>query len=210
MPYQNRVTPTGELISTSARGTLMGNRGRLHTPEKKIVRSWQLKAWITCLLEFKNYHRTIMSPNTWTELFFLDEITAFAAGHRPCAYCRRQDFKRFKELWLAANPNLVSGQSIKFVDEVLHKERVSKNKTKLFYLELLKNLPIGTMFMLPNIATQYFALGQNRVFKWSPQRYESHPTISGETSVQVLTPRSVVYTFIQGYEPKFHKSNSPL
>jgi len=206
MPHQNRVTPTGELIATSARGTLMGNRGRLHTPERKIVRSWQLKAWITCLLEFKNYHRKIMSPNTWTELFFLDEITAFAAGHRPCAYCRRQDFRRFKELWTAANPNLVTGQSIKNIDEVLHKERVSKNGTKLLYDDLLKNLPGGTMFMLPKIANQYFVLRKDKVLKWSPQRYESHPAISGETSVQVLTPRSVVNTFAQGYEPKFDES----
>ena len=210
MPHQNRVTPTGELMATSARGTLMGNRGRLHTPERKIVRPWQLKAWITCLLEFKNYHRKIMSSNTWTELFFLDEITAFAAGHRPCAYCRPQDFKRFKELWMAANPNLVTGQSIKFVDEVLHKERVSKNKTKLFYDELLRNLPIGTMFMLPKIANQYFALGNNNLFKWTPQGYESHATISGETPVRVLTPRSVVKTFAQGYEPKFHDSSLRL
>jgi len=187
----------------------MGNRGRLHTPERKIVRPWQLKAWITCLLEFKTYHRKIMSPNTWTELFFLDEITAFAAGHRPCAYCRRQDFKRFKELWFAANPKLVSGPSIKTVDEVLHRERVSKNKTKLFYDELLRNLPIGTMFMLPKIANQYFVLAKNKVFKWSPHGYESHPTISGEASVRVLTPRSVVNTFDYGYEPKFHESGLP-
>ena len=206
MPHQNRVTPTGELIATTARGTLMGNRGRLHTPERKIVRSWQLKAWITCLLEFKYYHRKIMSTNTWTELFFLDEITAFAAGHRPCAYCRRQDFKRFKELWMAANPNLVTGQSIKNVDEVLHKERVSKNGTKLLYDDLLKNLPGGTMFMLPKIANQYFVLRKDKVSEWSPQRYESHPDIPGETSVQVLTPRSVVNTFAQGYEPKSHES----
>ncbi len=207
MPLQNRVTPNGDLIAISARGTLMGNRGRLHTPERKIVRPWQLKAWITCLLEFKNYRREIMSPNTWTELFFLDEVTAFAAGHRPCAYCRRHDFNRFKELWIAANPNLVTEQSIKFVDEVLHKERVSKNKTKQFYDELLRNLPTGTMFMLPKIANQYFALGKNKVFKWTPQGYESDPTISGETYVRVLTPRSVVHTFIQGYEPKFHESS---
>jgi len=207
MPLQNRVTPNGDLIAISARGTLMGNRGRLHTPEKKIVRPWQLKAWITCLLEFKNYHREIMSANTWTELFFLDEITAFAAGHRPCAFCRRQDFKRFKELWMAANPNLVTEQSIKFVDEVLHKERVSKNGTKLLYEALLKNLPSGTMFMLPKIANQYFALGKNKVFKWTPQGYESNSTISGETYVRVLTPRSVVHTYIQGYEPKLHESS---
>jgi len=210
MPHQNRVTPTGELIATSARGTLMGNRGRLHTPERKIVRSWQLKAWITCLLEFKERHRPIMPPNSYTELFFLDEVTAFAAGHRPCAECRRQDFRRFKELWTAANPNLVTGQSIKNIDEVLHQERVSKNGTNLLYDDLLKNLANGTMFMLPKIANQYFGLKKNKVFKWTPQGYESHPTISGETSVRVLTPRSVVKTFAQGYEPKFHESSVSL
>ncbi len=209
MPLQNRVTPNGDLIAISARGTLMGNRGRLHTPEKKIVRPWQLKAWITCLLEFKNYHRKIMSANTWTELFFLVEITAFAAGHRACAYCRRQDFNRFKELWIAANPNLVTEQSIKFVDEVLHKERGSKNRTKQLYDELLRNLPTGTMFMLPKIANQYFALGKNKVFKWTPQGYESYLSVPVETSVRVLTPRSVVKTFVQGYEPKFHASSFP-
>ncbi len=210
MPHQNRVTPTGELITTSARGTLMGNRGRLHTPERKIVRSWQLKAWITCLLEFKERHRPIMPPNSYTELFFLDEVTAFAAGHRPCAECRRQDFKRFKELWTAANPNLVTGQSIKNIDDVLHKERVSKNGTKLLYDDLLKNLPGGTMFMLPKIANQYFVLRKDKVFKWSPQGYESHPTISGETSVRVLTPRSVANKLAHGYGPKFHESRFPL
>ena len=210
MPHQNRVTPTGELITTSARGTLMGNRGRLHTPERKIVRSWQLKAWITCLLEFKERHRPIMPPNSYTELFFLDEVTAFAAGHRPCAECRRQDFKRFKELWTAANPNWVTAQSIKNIDEVLHKERVSKNGTKLLSDDLLKNLPGGTLFMLPKIANQYFVLRKDKVLKWSPQRYESHPTISAETSVQVLTPRSVVNTFAYGYEPKFHESSFPF
>ncbi len=210
MPHQNRVIPTGELIATSARGTLMGNRGRLHTPERKIVRSWQLKAWITCLLEFKERHRPIMPPNSYTELFFLDEVTAFAAGHRPCAECRRQDFKRFKELWTAANPNLVTGQSIKNIDGVLHNERVSKNGTKLLYDDLLKNLPSGTMFMLPKIPNQYFVLRKDKVLKWSPQGYESHPTISGEASVRVLTPRSVVKTFAQGYEPKFHESKVSL
>ncbi len=107
---------------------------------------------------------------------------------------------------MAANPNLVTGQSIKNIDEVLHKERVSKNGTKLLYDDLLKNLPGGTMFMLPKIASQYFVLRKDKVFEWSPQRYESHPTISGETAVQVLTPRSVVNTFAYGYEPKFHET----
>lgn len=210
MPLQNRVTPTGELIATSARGTLTGNRGIIHSQAKKIVRQWQSKAWIACLLKFKDHHREVMSPNTWTELFFLDEVTAFAAGHRPCGYCRRQDFKKFKELWRAANPNLVTGQSIKFVDEVLHKERVSKNRTKLFYDDLLKTLPGGTMFMLPEIANQYFVLKQDKVFKWTSQGYETHLSVPGDTSVRVLTPRSVVNTFAQGYEPGFHESSVPL
>ena len=198
--------PTGELIAIPARGTLTGNRGIIHTREKKIVRQWQSKAWITCLLKFKNHHRAVMSPNTWTELFFLDEVTAFAAGHRPCAFCRRQDFNKFKDLWMAANPNLVTGHSIKLVDGFLHKERVSESKGKLTYNHNLKNLPDGVMFMLPAVTNQYFALRKNRVLKWTPRGYEAHPTISRETSVRVLTPPSVVNTFTRGYEPKFHES----
>ncbi len=90
------------------------------------------------------------------------------------------------------------------------KKEFRKNGTKLFYDDLLKNLPSGTMFILPKIANQYFVLRKDKVLKWSPQGYESHPTISGETSVRVLTPRSVANTFAHGYEPKFHESSVPL
>jgi hypothetical protein len=92
-PLQNRVTPSGDLIATAARGTLMGNRGRLHEPCRRIVRrvAGGYRAWVTCRLKFRGRHRTVMAPNRYTELFFLDEATALAAGHRPCGECRRAD-----------------------------------------------------------------------------------------------------------------------
>ena len=93
---QNRVNPFGEIIETKARGLWMGNRGHIHNDDRKIVRPFKLKAWIACKLEFKNRHREIMAHNLYTELFFLDEATAFAAGHRPCFECRRENAEKFK------------------------------------------------------------------------------------------------------------------
>src|SRR5258707_3661680 len=101
---QNRVNPWGELFRTPARGTMMGNRGRtLHNAQQEIVRSYGGKRWICCLLEFKGRRRQIMSPGQYTELFFLDEATAFAAGHRPCAECRRERYKAFRAAWINWN-----------------------------------------------------------------------------------------------------------
>jgi hypothetical protein len=101
---QNRVDPFGNLIKTRARGTWMGNRGVLHDDKQQLLRPFKLKAWLTCRLEFKGRKRQIMAPHRWTELFFLDEATAFAAGHRPCFECRRSDFNKFKSLWIKGNP----------------------------------------------------------------------------------------------------------
>ena len=101
---QNRVNPYGKIIETEARGAWMGNRGLLHNENKEIVRPYKLKAWITCLLQFKGRQREIMSPNRYTELFFLDEATALAAGHRPCFECRKEDYNKFKSLWIKGNP----------------------------------------------------------------------------------------------------------
>src|SRR3984885_2974236 len=100
MPLQNRVDPFGNLIRTLARGTLMGNRGgALHNIEREIVCSYKSRRWITCVLEFRGRHRTVMSEGRYTELFFLDEAVALAAGHRPCAECRRKRFNAFKAAW---------------------------------------------------------------------------------------------------------------
>ena len=100
---QNRVNPFGQIIETTARGLWMGTRGNIHNAERKIVRQFKLKAWITCRLEFKGRKRQMMMPNLYTELFFLDEATAFAAGHRPCCECRREDYNNFKAAWLKGN-----------------------------------------------------------------------------------------------------------
>src|SRR6266550_389314 len=99
MPLRNRVTPFGEIVAVSGRGTVMGNRGVLHNAQREIVRDSAVKRWIACRLEFKGRHRELLQPNRWTELFFLDEAAAFAAGHRPCAECRRADFVRFCAAW---------------------------------------------------------------------------------------------------------------
>jgi len=97
MPLQNRVTPGGELIATSARGTLMGNRGILHDDNKEIVRTSRNMMWLICRLEFKGRRRPLMSPRTYTELFFLDEAVALAAGHRPCGECRRSQYRSYMD-----------------------------------------------------------------------------------------------------------------
>src|SRR3954449_4293664 len=104
MPKQNRVTPFGEIIAIPERGTFMGNRGVLHDAEGRIRRAWQLQRWIVCVLEFRGRQRTVMAPGRYTELFFLDEATALAAGHRPCAECRHARFLDFCNAWGKANP----------------------------------------------------------------------------------------------------------
>src|SRR3954468_17337754 len=121
MPLRNRVTPFGEIVAVPGRGTLMGNRGVLHNAEQQIVRDSAVKRWIACRIEFKGRHREIMQPNRWTELFFLDEAAAFAAGHRPCAECRREDFVRFCTAWQAVHG---AGQwPVDLIDNHLHEER---------------------------------------------------------------------------------------
>ena len=104
MPLQNRVTPFSELIATDARGTLMGIRGVLHDEQRRIRRAFVGTRWIFCVLQFKNRHRIVMTPKRYTELFFLDEATALAAGHRPCAECQRPRYLEFREAWAHADP----------------------------------------------------------------------------------------------------------
>src|ERR687885_1053495 len=103
VPLRNRVTPYGEIVAVAGRGTLMGNRGRLHDAQRQIVRDWQVRRWIACRLQFRGRHREVMTPGRYTELFFLDEATALADGHRPCAECQRGRYRLFREIWAAAN-----------------------------------------------------------------------------------------------------------
>ena len=105
MPLQNRVTPTGDIIATPHRGMFTGNRGIIHDPATKTLlkKRWSSPAWITCVCEFRGWRRKVMGGRSWTELFFLDEATAFAAGHRPCFFCRRDDANRFRAAWEEGN-----------------------------------------------------------------------------------------------------------
>ena len=147
MPLQNRVTPWGEIVSRPERGLFMGNRGCLHDGGRRVVKTWARLPWVTCLLQFKGRHRTLMAPNRYTELFFLDEATALAAGHRPCATCRRDDYNAFKTLWLSANADVASNTNgtIEEIDRRLHAERVDASGRKCTWSARLDELPDGSM-----------------------------------------------------------------
>src|SRR5262245_46713526 len=172
MPRQNRVTPLSEIIATPARGTLMGNRGCLHNEQQEIVRPHQGQRWIFCLLQFKNRHRTIMKPGHYTELFFLDEATALAAGHRPCAECSRPRFEHFRNLWALANPDLAHGAKplATIIDHVLHGERLDAGHKKPVYAEQLGALPDGS-FVLFDHDLQPHLIFHKFLYTWSPEGY---------------------------------------
>src|SRR5215470_4469247 len=147
MPFPNRVTPFNTLIATPARGTLMGNRGCLHDAQQQIRRDFRGQRWIICVLDFKGRQRTLMTPGHYTELFFLDEATALAAGHRPCAECQRARYELFRQHWAAAKPDLAASArpSADDMDRVLHAERLGAGGTKRTYRERLSRLPAGVM-----------------------------------------------------------------
>ncbi|MCM0612166.1 hypothetical protein KFJ24_06705 [Marinobacter sediminum] len=201
MPLQNRVTPDGSVKRYSAKGTFMGNRGVLHDSRKELKRQFKTKAWITCLLEFKGRKRELMSPNAYTELFFLDEVTAFAAGHRPCAECRRTRYNEFRDAWMRANAGDVSS-SIRApeMDEILHRERMDDDK-KLTWQSSLADLPHGTMFIVND---ESYAVCDGKLLKWSFSGYGSADSETLPEKVDVLTPRSVVNIFTSGFRPEFH------
>ncbi|RMF82096.1 MAG: hypothetical protein D6737_02980 [Chloroflexi bacterium] len=207
MPEQNRVTPFGEIIATPHRGTFMGNRGVLHDDDGAIKRQYALERWIICVLEFKNRRRPIMQPGRYTELFFLDEATAMAAGHRPCAECRRADYNRFKRLWLQANRDLLAATNprIEAVDHIIQRERIDADGQQVTYNDSIDNLPDGVMITLPGRDVAYL-VWQNRLHEWSPAGYQRHRNKPENMVVRVLTPRSIVRTIAAGYTPEVHSS----
>jgi hypothetical protein len=198
---QNRVDPVGNIIKTSARGSWMGNRGLLHDEHQNLVRPFKLQAWLICLLEFKGRKRPVMAPRQYTELFFLDEATAFSAGHRPCFECRRKDYDRFKTLWIKANPEYGFDEktSIRRIDEVLHKERIDPAGSKITYTGALKDLPDGSFIVYKD---QPAVLVNSSIFPWSPFGYEKEILLPKEEKLTVLTPGSVVNAFRAGYLPQ--------
>jgi hypothetical protein len=209
-PLQNRVTPLGDLVATPARGTLMGNRGRLHDDARRIVRRVVpgYRAWVTCRLEFKGRRRAVMSPGRYTELFFLDEATALAAGHRPCGECRRADYRRFKALWLAANRRRIPGRDVPIaaIDRVLHRDRLGATGQPRTFSARLASLPDG-VFVCVSGAREPLLLWRGTLRPWSPAGYGA-PRAWPEAGdrVRVLTPRSTVAAIAAGYVPAFHAS----
>jgi hypothetical protein len=198
---QNRVTPFGEIVAVPERGTFTGNRGILHDDQRRLTsRRWTTHAWIVCLLEFKDRHREVMTPGTWTELFFLDEATALAAGHRPCGECRRADYARFKACWIAGN----HAATIQQIDRQLHAERVApRTHAKVTYEAEINNLPDSVMIALNGDA---YLIWRGDLLKWSPGGYHERIAQPNAGTVTVLTPRSTVNAIRAGYVPQVHES----
>lgn len=208
MPLQNRVSPFSKLTATPERGTWTGNRGVIHNAKKEIVRNHAVKYWITCVLEYKNFQRKVMTPNRWTELFFLDEATAFSAGHRPCGFCRNADFKRFKNLWLEANSerySLENGAKIDIIDALIHQERLDDNGQQKTFRADLSTLPDGTFINFNENSKAYLWFHKN-LYEWSFSGYKKVLEFEQNQEVNVLTPYSYIETFRAGYLPQVHTS----
>jgi hypothetical protein len=198
MPYRNRVTPYGEIVAIPERGTLMGNRGVIHADDGSHEREWQVRRWIACRLEFKGRRRPVRQPRRWTELFFLDEATALAAGHRPCAECRREDYRR----WQAAWPHGETGADA--MDLGLHASRLD-GKAKRTFAAALGGLPDG---VIVEHGGAPFLLAAGTLRPWSAAGYGAPETASAGTRVTVLTPRATVATIAAGYAVSLHPSAS--
>jgi hypothetical protein len=201
MPLQNRVTPSGEIVSTPQRCLFTGNRGIIHDPATRTLlnRRWSSKAWLTCVCEFRGRRRDVMGTRSWTELFFLDEATAFAAGHRPCFYCRREDANVFRAAWEKGNGR--SGVRALEMDEVLHRERLDGRAKRLHPLPMpLEKLPDGAVVQ----AGESYLIARGRALLWSFDGYRQVATQPREAAL--LTPPSTLRAFSAGYRPVLHPS----
>jgi hypothetical protein len=196
-PLQNRVDPFGEIAAVTARGTLMGNRGgRVHSDDRTLGRRrFASKQWICCVLDFKDRQREVMGAG-YTELFFLDEVTAFAAGHRPCFECRRKDALAFAECWSKPRPSAPE------MDAVLHPQRLDGRAKRLHRLPF-DDLPDGAMIALEGAA---FAIKGDTMLRWSPSGYVTQRSRPAGATVDVLTPPAILSVLRGGYSPKWHTS----
>ncbi len=205
MPLQNRVTPFGAIVADPARGAWMGNRGRLHDDRRTLSRRrWTTRAWLICLLSFKGRRRTPMTPGRYTELFFLDEATALAAGHRPCGECRRTDYVRFRDLFAEAIGAGARTLRAGDIDGVLHSERRRPldDPTRRTRPD---RLPDGVFVALPDAPATAWLLRDGSLRPWSPGGYGA-PLRVPAGDVILLTPRSTAAVLARGYAPQIHAS----
>jgi hypothetical protein len=202
MPLQNRVTPFGDIVATAERGMFTGNRGIIHDPSTKALlnKRWSNPAWITCVCEFRGRRRDVMATRSWTELFFLDEATAVAAGHRPCFYCRRDDANAFRAAWEAGNG--VTRVKASEIDAVLHAERLNGRVKRLHPLPCaIAELPDGAMVAAEG---ESYLIAQGRAMLWSFAGYLA--CVIDLQDAVLLTPPSTVKAMRAGYEPVLHES----
>jgi hypothetical protein len=205
MPLENRVTPFGALISTEARGTLMGNRGCIHDEQKRIRRQYATRRWIICVLEFRGWRREVMSPRRYTELFFLDEATALAAGHRPCAECQRARYLLFRDAWTpGAGASAAAPPSAEEMDRVLHAERLDAGGGKRTWSAPLAELPPGVM--VAGGDGEAYLVSDKALVQWRPEGYGGRLAKPAGAEVRVLTPRSIVRALAAGYPVVVHPS----
>jgi hypothetical protein len=208
----NRVTPYGEVIAVADRGMFWGNRGALVDGKGELARYSRGQAWMICVLSYKGIRRQQWTPGRLTELFFLDEATALAAGHRPCGECRYHDYQHFKRCWAAALGPALGLPSVHEIDARLHqdrlalpgarRDRLAGAEVRRTYPARLPDLPDGTMADLDG--TTYLVLG-GRLLRWTPGGYAGHPvTTSGP--VTVITPRATVAVLAAGYRPVLHET----
>ena len=210
MPLCNRVAPDGSLHAVAARGMFTGNRGIIHDPATKTLtgRRWSNKSWIACTCQWKATRRAVFGKNAasggagWSELFFLDEVTALAAGHRPCFFCRRMEAKAFAEA--CAGTGLTKAKQF---DQRLHGERRLSSilAPRHFGFDELPVLPDGTIVQA---ATLFLALKQRHALPWSFTGYGA-PVELGQLANQAITlvtPGLVLVALASGYQPAWHQS----
>lgn len=197
MPLQNRVTPRGDIIATTARGTFMGNRGILHDENKQIVRHTRNAMWLICLLEFKGRKRQLMTPGTYTELFFLDEAVALAAGHRPCGECRRASYRAYIDAANVQNATPILGA--KDLDNQLRASRRTPRPRVP-----IASLPDGSFITLGD--NDFWLIWNGALRRWSPHGYTDLTPIAGVTEADVLTPSLSIAALRHGYPVDVHPS----
>ena len=187
---------------------MMGNRGILHDADGHVLRPWRVKRWLLCVLEFRGRHRTVMAPNRYTELFFLDEATGLAAGHRPCFECRRARFLAFRDAWAAGN-QLDRGLEpvrVAMMDDRLHAERVGPDRSKRTGRAAIDELPDGVFITGGSREGGAWLVLGNELLAWSTCGYRQRRRRPRGEVVTVLTPESTISAIRLGYEPEIHRS----
>jgi len=210
MALRNRVTPFNDIVAVTARGTLMGNRGRLHDADRALGnRLYTTRSWVACVLEFKDRYRPVMQPGRYTELFFLDEPTSLAAGHRPCGQCRYSDYHKFIAAWRRGNG--LPSALLREIDQHLQEDRLDRRLRRQKRIQAsLADLPDGTMVGLPLEPGMALLVWGQRLLEWSPTGYHSCRQRPSDLDVELLTPLSTVRALAAGYRPVLHPTAASL